>query len=234
MNITQNQIIAVIVLALFLFGLYMWNCKSYEPFDAHFGSVSPDMLNQLGDFGNYSKVEDDINSMRYQLEHDKSFLKDFPLPYNVHSDQSSQVGASETVEEYGASLKDVLERELDLMNASIPPQTLSEIRNGIIPEDVIKVSNSMQPYIMQADQKILEKIPSDQEIMNSQYRFVNKQQELDMNIPQEIMQREESIAARGASSLSSSGSGISQNNTLLYIGLGLLVLWIIYNYVIKQ
>lgn len=238
MNITQNQIIAVVILAMILFGFYIWNCRSQENFNAQFGAGANIAIgNQVGDFGDYSQISREINTIQEQLQEDQSFLQEFPVPYNVHSEQSSQVGASETVEEHGASLKDVLEKELELMNAVIPAQALKEIRSGMIPQEVIRLSHTnsnittdVQRDMVQKQQAILQEMPTNEEIRNAQYQAIDQQQQRDIQTSEELI--ENAIPKQTAQQIAQQ-TPAQGNNTLLYLGLGLLVIWIIYNYFMR-
>lgn len=156
MEITRNQITAVVLILLFLWVYLTWDDKEnfmelpprqwtsrdprkwgeqvYYNNDTAFHPAVPSIVNY--DNANYKippsslrLLEEHYNKqMRTQQESQQNLSSGLPVPHNIHSGQTSQVAGTENINQTGAPLDEVLEQELSLM------KPMQELRQGAMGE----------------------------------------------------------------------------------------------------
>lgn len=78
-----------------------------------------------------------------------------PAAYNVQDDQTLRDGNS-SVLEFGASLQDVVNTELDAMSEVVPDTVDHQIRRGMVPEEVYRHEGTILTQLARQNQQIEE------------------------------------------------------------------------------
>ena len=180
MEITQNQLIASILILLLIWVCFTWD-TSIEKFTENvkwdkyyyynsldkYPMVSPSIT--LYDDSNYKFSEKALKILKENEKKKKrrsrvkrqSKKVEIPVPRNVHSGQTIQVGGPENVMQPGACLQEVIEQEKNIMHPEMirdDESILHELPKHNVHEfDTINeeiVSDELMPETQQKSQKM--------------------------------------------------------------------------------
>lgn len=204
MGMKNNQIIAIVLIIVLVWFFMNWNnnkenftiCGNPKKwgdqwyYSNQYHQVTPSIVNY--DTSNYKFPKSSLNLMKEESQKKRVMVESQntqletglpPMPHNTHSEQTSQYGGNENINEVGAPLDNVLRYEADGMKPYIPTHITNQFEDT---NQILVYGAGSEMMDQQSQESVLKELPKpENDMMENNQEMLEELPEMKMKKPTE-------------------------------------------------